>query len=93
MKQIGSTGFQGHERSQIKGEFYLCIRGEEQAKARVAARRRVEFAESFGGGKEKCAVLQPEKLGLDKTCSHFMQSQNILSWNGPIRIIDFLGVM
>lgn len=92
-KQIGSTRFQGYEISQIKGEFYLWIRGEERAKAGVSARRRAGFAESFGGGKEKRVDVQPGKLRLDKTCSHFIQSQNILSWNGSIRIIDFLGVL
>lgn len=53
----------------------------------------MEFVEGFGGGKEKCVVVQPEKLRLSKTCSHFIHSQNILSWNGPIRIIDFLRVL
>lgn len=53
----------------------------------------MEFAESFGGGKEKRAVVKPEKLRLGKTRFHFIKSQNILSWNGPIRIIVFLGVL
>lgn len=59
-KQIGSTRFQGYEISQIKGEFYLWIRGEERAKAGVSARRRAGFAEFWRREGEACGCAARE---------------------------------